>query len=171
IAYEMLTGQIPHHGGTPVEMMVNRLGDRTIDGLDRLDIAPELADLIASCLASDPERRPSATDIETELLAISAASGPERKLAELTGDTIGSYRVVRLLGKGGVSSVYLGAHPVIDTKVAIKVIAPQVASITGMAERFAQEARASSELDSPHIPRYFDFGFLKTGQPYAVMEY
>ena len=172
-AYEMLTGKIPHAGETPVALLANRLGDRTLDGLDdlALDIPSELRELVASCLAADPAARPSAAQLETALLAIGAASGPARKLAELTGEMIGSYRVERLLGKGGASSVYLGVHPVIGNKVAIKVIAPHVAAIAGMAERFAQEARASSDLDNPHVPKYFDFGFLDTGQPYAVMEY
>jgi serine/threonine-protein kinase len=84
---------------------------------------------------------------------------------------IGSYRVVSLLGKGGCASVYLGQHPVIGTKVAIKVIAPHIAALPDLARRFVQEARASSELSNPHIPRYFDFGVLDTGQPFAVMEY
>jgi serine/threonine-protein kinase len=172
-AYEMLTGRLPHDAATPVAMLANRLNDRTVDGLTspELDIPAALQVLISACLAPEPDERPTATDLETRLLAIGAVSGPGRKLAELGGEMIGSYRVVRTLGKGGVSSVYLAEHPVIGTKVAIKVIAPHIAAIAGMAERFVHEARASSELDSAHIPRYFDFGVLESGQPYAVMEY
>ena len=171
-AYEMLTGRIPHDAKTPVAVWASRLNDRTIDTLDRGGLEhAELRELLGECLASDPTRRPTAADVEVRLLAISAASGPGRRPASLDGEMIGAYRVVRLLGKGGVSSVYLAEHPVIGTKVAIKVIAPHAALTPGISERFEQEARASTEIASPHLPRYFDIGVLPTGQPYAVMEY
>jgi serine/threonine-protein kinase len=86
-------------------------------------------------------------------------------------ETIGSYRVVRALGAGGHGRVYLGQHPVIGSKVAIKVLLPEIASHHETVERFIQEARASSQIDSPHLPRYFDFGTTADGLPYAVMEY
>jgi len=171
-AYEMLTGRIPHDAATPVAIWASRLNDRTVDTLDRGGLEhAELRELLGECLASDPSRRPTAADVEVRLLAISAASGPGRRPASFDGEMIGAYRVVRLLGKGGVSSVYLGEHPVIGTKVAIKVIAPHAAVTPGVSERFEQEARASTDVASPHIPRYFDIGVLPTGQPYAVMEY
>ncbi|MFH0903214.1 MAG: serine/threonine-protein kinase [Pseudomonadota bacterium] len=87
------------------------------------------------------------------------------------GQTVGSYVVKSSLGTGGCSSVYLGEHPLIGARVAIKVLSPESAAVPGMLEHFITEARASSKIDSPHIPKYFDFGRLPNGQPYAVMEY
>jgi serine/threonine protein kinase len=84
---------------------------------------------------------------------------------------IGSYRVVRSLGSGGTGRVYLGEHPVIGSKVAIKVLLPEIAGSRETVERFIQEARTSSQIESPHIPRYYDFGRTSGGLPYAVMEY
>ncbi|HET9625013.1 MAG TPA: serine/threonine-protein kinase, partial [Kofleriaceae bacterium] len=84
---------------------------------------------------------------------------------------IGSYRVVRELGAGGTDRVYLGEHPVIHTQVAIKVLLPDIARQRDTVERFMQEARASGQIGSLHIPRYFDFGTTPSGLPYAVMEY
>jgi serine/threonine-protein kinase len=60
---------------------------------------------------------------------------------------------------------------VIGSKVAIKVLLPDIARSTETVERFIQEARASSQIGSPHIPRYFDFGTTPAGLPYAIMEY
>jgi serine/threonine protein kinase len=104
-------------------------------------------------------RRPSEPDLLTRLERMTL---PE---------TIGSYRVVRELGTGGTGRVYLGEHPVIHSQVAIKVLFPDIARQRDTVERFMQEARASSQIGSPHIPRYFDFGTTPNGQPYAVMEY
>jgi serine/threonine-protein kinase len=171
-ACEMLTGKIPHDGATPVALLANRLSGPAPEAFDgALDVPGELRELLAACLAPEPAHRPAAMEIEHRLLAISAISGPGRKMAALDGTLIGRYKVVRLLGKGGVSSVYLAEHPVIGTRVAIKVIAPEIAAKPDLAERFVQEARATNELANPHLVRYFDFGILDTGQPYAVMEY
>jgi serine/threonine-protein kinase len=43
----------------------------------------------------------------------------------MLGAHVGSYRVARLLGAGGMGSVYLGVHPSIESRVAIKVLAPR----------------------------------------------
>jgi eukaryotic-like serine/threonine-protein kinase len=85
--------------------------------------------------------------------------------------TIGSYRVVEPLGTGGHGRVYLGEHPLIGSKVAIKLLRQDYARSSETVERFIQEARASSQIGSPHIPRYFDFGTTPAGVPYAIMEY
>src|SRR6185436_11247549 len=84
---------------------------------------------------------------------------------------IGSYDVIGSLGAGGTGRVYLGQHPVIGSRVAIKVLLPEIARSAETVDRFIQEARASSQIASPHIPRYFDFGTTADGLPYAIMEY
>src|SRR5262245_28281191 len=84
---------------------------------------------------------------------------------------IGSYRVKSLVGSGGVATVYLAEHPVIGTEVAVKVLHPELAGDPTMVERFVLEARATSRIQSPHIPHYLDYGKLPGGGPYAVMEY
>jgi serine/threonine protein kinase len=54
--------------------------------------------------------------------------------------------------------------------VAIKVLLPEIAGSAEVIERFVREARSSSAIGSPHIPRYFDFGRMPDGRAYAVME-
>ena len=61
---------------------------------------------------------------------------------ELLGRTVGSYRVTKLLGRGGMGAVYLAEHPVIGSQVAIKFLQPQYAADRRIVERFFNEARA-----------------------------
>ncbi|MEZ4360619.1 MAG: protein kinase [Kofleriaceae bacterium] len=174
LAYEMLTGHLP---GPSPEVISSAFPD--------LGVPEELASIVSRCLAQDPLVRPTAAALERMLVRIearvtsagvtplaSAASGPTyANLDEGVPTMIGSYRVVRALGAGGTGRVYLGEHPVIGTKVAIKVLLPEIAGSRETVERFIQEARSSSQIESPHIPRYFDFGRTAGGLPYAVMEY
>ncbi len=92
-------------------------------------------------------------------------------MSNLVGHLIGSYRITAPLGTGGSGSVWLAEHQVIRTKVAIKVLRPEIASLPGVAERFVNEARATGLIQSPYIARYLDLGRLPSGQPYAILEY
>jgi len=124
---------------------------------------------VASAVGSGPLAVPAPV---VAAPAPAATPAPTPKLENAPGQQmIGSYPIVHLLGSGSTSSVYLAEDPVRRTKVAVKVIAPEAAAIAGMAERFVADARAASELQTAGLPRYFDFGVLDSGQPYAVMEY
>jgi tRNA A-37 threonylcarbamoyl transferase component Bud32 len=94
--------------------------------------------------------------------------GPDRSLV---GRCVGSYRITRLLGEGGVGAVYLGEHPVVQSRVAIKVLHDDLARSAEMVHRFVTEARAANLIPSPHVVRVSDFGRLDCGREYAVMEY
>ncbi len=82
----------------------------------------------------------------------------------------GKYRIVSLIGVGGVGRVYLARHIELDTEVAIKVLRPEMAERTDAVQRFAREARASVRLRSEHVARIFDVG-THEGTPYFVMEH
>jgi serine/threonine-protein kinase len=84
---------------------------------------------------------------------------------------VGSYHVVRELGKGGMGAVYLGEHPLIGKKVAIKVLLPELSGNHAQVARFFNEARASSMVSHPGIVEAFDFGYLADGSAYIVMEF
>jgi eukaryotic-like serine/threonine-protein kinase len=81
------------------------------------------------------------------------------------------YRVLRLLGEGGMGYVYLAENERIDRKVAIKVLRPSFALMDTMVVRFEREARAAARIGSPHIADVIDLGFLPSGEPFVVMEY
>jgi len=67
--------------------------------------------------------------------------------------------------------VYLGEHPLVGARVAIKILHENCADSPEMLERFINEAKAANLIQSPHIVRCSDFGSLSDGSHYAVMEY
>ncbi len=82
----------------------------------------------------------------------------------------GKYRLVRLLGDGGMGSVYEAVHAVLGTRVAIKVLHPELARRTGLVERFLQEARVAAQIRSPHVVQVTDVDRMADGHAYIVME-
>jgi len=89
----------------------------------------------------------------------------------LINTTVGNYRVTKLLGEGGMGAVYLGEHPVIGRKVAIKVLHTALAADKDIVARFFNEARAIHLIAHPNIVEILDFGQTPDGQPYFIMEF
>ncbi len=99
-----------------------------------------------------------------------------QSVAELAGSgeapqRIGPYRVERLLGRGGMGSVYLGVRDddALPARVALKII--QAGTSEALIERFGRERRILAGLIHPYIARLLDAGKLDDGRPYFVMEY
>jgi serine/threonine protein kinase len=91
--------------------------------------------------------------------------------ASLINQTIGNYRVSRLLGEGGMGVVYLAQHPVIGRKVAIKLLHVALARDQDIVSRFFNEARAIHMIAHANIVEILDFGQTTDGQPYFIMEF
>ena len=89
-------------------------------------------------------------------------------MADRSGQQLGNYRLIRLVGKGGFAEVYLGEHIYLSTPVAVKVLHTQLES-EDMAG-FLNEARTIARLIHPHIIRVTDFG-LDAETPFLVMDY
>jgi serine/threonine-protein kinase len=89
----------------------------------------------------------------------------------LVNQTIGNYKVIKLLGEGGMGAVYLAEHPVIGRKVAIKVLHVSLARDADIVGRFFNEARAIHTIGHENIVEILDFGQTPDGQPYFIMEY
>jgi hypothetical protein len=89
---------------------------------------------------------------------------------------MGSYRLGRLLGRGGMGEVYLATHRMLARPAAIKLIRQEVLSSgnDSMAQtavaRFRREAEAAAKLRSPHTVELYDFGVTEDGTLYLVME-
>jgi serine/threonine protein kinase/tetratricopeptide (TPR) repeat protein len=98
------------------------------------------------------------------------AEGTSAGAAADDGD-FGRYRIVRLLGEGGMGTVYLAEQRApIRREVALKVV--KLGMDTGQVlARFANERQALAILDHPNIARIFDAGATSRGRPYFVMEY
>ncbi len=89
-----------------------------------------------------------------------------------TGQIVdGKYRVVRLIGEGGMGTVYEGLNTRIGRRVAIKVLHAAVAAQPEFVARFEREARAAARIGSPHVCHVYDLGDLPNGDRYLVMEY
>ena len=83
----------------------------------------------------------------------------------------GKYRVVKLLGQGGMGAVYLAEHMVIGRRVALKVLLGSVAGNETAVGRFEREAQAAGRIGNDHILEIFDFGSLPDGARYMVCEF
>ena len=81
------------------------------------------------------------------------------------------YRVVRVIGKGGMGIVVEAKHLQLDTRVAMKFLLPEFMSYSEASGRFLREARAASKIQSHHVARVLDVGTLDSGEPYMVMEF
>ncbi len=88
----------------------------------------------------------------------------------LVGKQLSKYQIQAEIGKGGMGMVYLGYDPLLDRKVAIKVLAPHLVWEEGFVERFLREARAAARLKHPNIVTIHDVG-REEEWFYFVMEY
>ncbi|HKY39357.1 MAG TPA: protein kinase [Polyangiaceae bacterium] len=82
----------------------------------------------------------------------------------------GKYRIVRLIGDGGMGVVYEARHEVLGSGVALKFLHADLAKRPGLTERFMQEARVSATIQSPHVTHVTDVDTAQDGSPYLVME-
>ena len=83
---------------------------------------------------------------------------------------IGPYRLLRVLGEGGMGTVFLAARTDLGSHAAVKVLRDAWLS-SSRRERFATEQRALAILNHPSIARLYDAGALSDGTPWIVMEY
>ncbi len=87
------------------------------------------------------------------------------------GFAVGEYRIQGVAGRGGMGVVYAAMQPVIEKKVAIKVLAAHFSSTPELVRRFVDEARAVNRIGHENIIDIFSFGQLVDGRQYFVMEY
>ncbi len=90
---------------------------------------------------------------------------------------MGSYKLIELLGRGGIGEVWLAKHRLLARPAAVKLLSPQVLGATSdgslnklALKRFEREAQATAALGSPHTIRLYDFGTTDEGSFYYAME-
>jgi eukaryotic-like serine/threonine-protein kinase len=88
----------------------------------------------------------------------------------MIGQQFGNYRVLSLLGEGGMGAVYLAEHPGIGRRVAVKVLHKQFSGDEQLLGRLLNEARAANAIRHPNIIEILDSGMRSDGVPYLVME-
>jgi serine/threonine protein kinase len=89
---------------------------------------------------------------------------------DLTGRTLGNYRIIRPIGRGGMATVYQGYQPSLDRYVAIKVLAPNLGGDEEFVARFKREASSVGHLRHQNLVQMVDFG-VHGELTYMVMEY
>jgi serine/threonine protein kinase len=88
----------------------------------------------------------------------------------LLGTQLGSFKLIRRLGRGGMGSVYLGEHVSIGSRMAVKVLHEHLAAYPELVQRFHAEARAVNLIGHENIVSIFDLN-AALPRPYLIMEY
>jgi serine/threonine-protein kinase len=98
----------------------------------------------------------------------SASQPPPPMLLEPGTVWANKYRIEKLLGRGGMGSVFSAFHEELGHRVAIKILH---SADSDAAARLIREAQTTARLGGAHVPRIYDLGRLPGGAPYIVMEY
>lgn len=89
----------------------------------------------------------------------------------MIGTILGNrYRILELIGEGGMALVYKAEDTLLNREVAIKVLRPQYATDSEFVERFRREAQSAASLSHPNVVNIYDVG-RQDGVDYIVMEY
>jgi tetratricopeptide (TPR) repeat protein/predicted Ser/Thr protein kinase len=142
--------------------LVELTPDQRERALAQLDITPEIRTEVESLLAYD-----SQPGELTEVVGSFAANA----LAATAPESCGPYRILRLIGEGGMGAVYLAERTdgEIQHQVAIKLLRAGAAG--PWRTRFLQERQVLASLQHPSIVHVLDAGHTTAGRPYLVMEY
>ncbi|HEV8320083.1 MAG TPA: serine/threonine-protein kinase [Myxococcota bacterium] len=89
----------------------------------------------------------------------------------MTERTIGPYRLLAPIGKGGMGVVYLAEHTVIGRKAVVKILRPEFARKPEIVQRFFNEARAPNAVGHPDLVEIYDVGTTPSGAAYLIMEF
>lgn len=99
------------------------------------------------------------------------ADGTPLRDLSLLGQILGErYRVLRVIGEGGMGTVYLAEHVVLGKHFAIKILRPEYSQREDLVRRFQQEAVAASQIGQENIVDVVDFGRTPEGRLYYAME-
>jgi serine/threonine-protein kinase len=113
--------------------------------------------------ASDPTAVSRGATVRPNAGALDAPFAPGMRISD-------KIELVRLLGTGGMGSVWLAEHSGLETQVAVKFMSKEVLCDPALSARFAREAKLSARIKSPHVVQIFDYATTDDGIPYIVME-
>ncbi|GAB4480055.1 MAG: hypothetical protein OHK0044_27870 [Burkholderiaceae bacterium] len=128
------------------------------------DLKPRLRALLAHAAGSPLDTLPR---VETSQFAPTPGDG-----APAAGSAVGPYRLLRLLGEGGMGAVWLAERTDLLQRRRVALKLPRL--VTGRAqleERLAREREILAALEHPNIARLYDAGLAADGQPYLALEY
>jgi serine/threonine-protein kinase len=157
-------GTLPGTGGTPRDpktISMRSGGRTTIDTSKEMSMDATIPGAEESArfavAAAKRARRGSATSIEMS--------------RGMVGQVLGSYRIIEVLGEGGMGRVYLAEHTKIGRQVALKMLHSHLSRSPEVVRRFFDEARAVNRILHEHIVEITDFIENDGGDNYFIMEY
>jgi serine/threonine protein kinase len=130
--------------------------------------------------SSSAAKRPSSSDeleashdgasFETTAIVELPGTGGTSRYSE--GSVVAQkYRLVRVLGEGGMGAVWVAQNLTLGVQVALKLIRAEIeGKVDGLSERLLTEARAAASIGHPAIIQVFDFGITEHGEPFIAME-
>ena len=144
--------------------------EQAVAAREHLDTCASCRRLVAS-LAQSVAPEGEATMVDPAPPAVPGSEAPLTDLTELVGRTIGGkYRVLRVIGQGGMGCVVAADHLQLRTQVALKVLHPHRVFVEEARARLGREAVAAARVASPYAARVFDVGTTEEGLPFLVME-
>src|SRR5437868_249942 len=81
------------------------------------------------------------------------------------------FEIIRMLGKGGMGSVYLARDQRLGRQVALKVLSAEDLAVADRRSRFFREARTAAAIRHPNVATIYEVDETEEGQPFLVMEY
>jgi serine/threonine protein kinase len=172
ILFEMVTGQDPFPDGDGLQIADRRRQERIpMAGCLNVLVPDKLDRLIARCLASDPQERPSHLTLlrSIEELLEGMVNAPDLEQG-LVGQAMGQYHLLEQIGRGSIATIYKAYQAELDRYVAVKAFPVGTGEDLDFAARFQREAWAVASLDHPNILPIYDFG--QDGDlTYIIMKY
>jgi serine/threonine protein kinase len=168
--YECLTGQPAVQGESPDEIVAAHVQSEPPKPTDIDSAIPTDFDrVVARGMAKDPDDRYQTVHelafAARDALASATGATPAAATSEVE---FGRYRLVELLGQGGMGAVHRARDTALGREVAVKLLRPELATEPGYQERFRREAYAAGRLASPNIIPIYEAGEID-GRLYLVM--
>jgi serine/threonine protein kinase len=159
-------------------MLALRANDPLLDSLRGLAAGGDQAEpVVVERLITQLKALPSPS-AETLSIASPGDTGPPTPAAGLVTprlppaeEQLGPYRILQILGGGGMGIVYLAEDSRLDRRVALKVMRPELASSSHGRERFLREAKTAAAVEHDHIVTVFEVNETSAGDLYLAMPY